>query len=180
MKKINYFIVLILSIITCSCRVDKPDCHYHIPFTNNSYHAVYVDYDAKYWYTLLPHFRDTILHSYYLDPSLSPDWYKTNPGEENNAVMNQDTPWERTFEYELDTLLVFVFNADTLETRGWDYVRENYKVEQRYDLILEDLQRIGFRLSFPPDSTMKHIHMWPPYGTYDEHGHRKDKEQIIP
>lgn len=176
MKKLNkpFTIVIILSTIICSCRVDKPDCHYHIPFTNNSYHTVYVDFHAKYWYTLLPHFRDTILHSYYPDPTRSPELHKTKPGEENIDAMSQDTPWEGTFKYELDTLLVFVFNADTLETRGWDYVRENYKVEQRYDLSLEDFQSVYFKLTFPPNETMKHIHMWPPYGTYDQLGRKKD------
>ena len=84
------------------------------------------------------------------------------------------TCYEADFGYSYDTLLIFVFNADTLDTFGWDYVREHYMVLQRYDLSLGDLQSVNFRLSFPPNDAMKHIHMWPPYGTYDENGNLID------
>ncbi len=66
-----------------------------------------------------------------------------------------------------DTLIVFVFNADTLALYGWEYVKEHYLIAQRYDLSLIDLQLLSWRLQFPPSSEMQNIKMWPPYGTYD-------------
>ncbi len=68
--------------------------------------------------------------------------------------------------------MVFVFNADTLETHGWDYAKEHNMVMQRYDLSLTDLQNLNWTLTFPPTEEMRNIKMWPPYGTYDEHGNR--------
>lgn len=168
-------IILFFSIFLCSCFVDKPDCHFHIPFKNNADHSIYVYSEIKEQYHALPNYQDTILQSYYPDPSLDPATNKTLPAEENIGALFSWSAYEYAFGDDFDTLLVFVFNADTLELLGWDTIRAYYKVEQRYDLSLEDLQNIGFKLSFPPTEAMKHIHMWPPYGTYDELGRRKNK-----
>ena len=70
-----------------------------------------------------------------------------------------------------DTLMVFVYNADSFELYGWEYARENYLVQQRYHLSLDDLYKLHFLLSFPPTEEMRNIKMWPPYGTYDSVGH---------
>lgn len=59
-----------------------------------------------------------------------------------------------------------------LDSLPWDSIRDKYIILQRYDLSVFDANELGL-LVFPPDSTMKHIHMWPPFGTYDEHGKRK-------
>ena len=170
-------IALLLSILFYSCFVDKPNEHYHIPFKNNADYSIYVYPSSKEQYHAFPSYQDTILQPYYRDPSMDTACYKTMPKEENLDAMFMMATYEYVFGYEYDTLLVFVLNADTLETLGWDTVRVYYKVEQRYDLSLQDLQDVGFKLSFPPTEAMKYIHMWPPYGTYDEHGQRKDKKR---
>ena len=80
-----------------------------------------------------------------------------------------------------DTLSIYVFNADTVDYYSWDTVVKYNMVLQRYDLSRQDFEDrneswdwIEAWLYFPPTEAMKHIHMWPPYGTYDEHGRRKD------
>ena len=40
-------------------------------------------------------------------------------------------------------------------------VRKGYKVLARYDLSLEDLERLNFELSYPPDNRMQGIKMYP-------------------
>ena len=168
-------LVLFVSVFLCSCFVDKPNGHYHIPFKNNTTHSIYVYPESKEQYHAFPSYQDTILQPYYPDPSVDTANYKIMPKEKSIDALFRMSAYEAVFGYEFDTLLVFIFNADTLETYGWDTIRAYYKVEQRYDLSLEDLQNIGFKLSFPPTEAMKRIHMWPPYGTYDEHGQRKNK-----
>lgn len=172
---IMLFLILLISISFCSCFVDKPNEHYHIQFKNNTTHSIYVDPESKEQYHAFPSYQDTILQPYYPDPSSDTAHFKIMPKEENIDALFKMTAYESIFGFDYDTLLVFVFNADTLELLGWDTIRAYYKVEQRYDLSLEDLQNIGFKLSFPPTEAMKHIHMWPPYGTYDEFGRRKNK-----
>ena len=167
----------IISISLCSCFVDGPNSHFCIFFTNNANHSIYVYDHPKEDYLYSPNppqYYDTVLLPYYYNPLCDSFDTKYNPGKEECGWFFSMDCYECMFGYEYDTLLIFIFNADTLETYGWDTVREYYKVEQWYDLILEDLQKMDFKLSFPPTEAMKHIHMWPPYGTYDEHGRRKD------
>lgn len=80
-------------------------------------------------------------------------------------------------EYYSDTLSVFIFSSNLVDSLPWDSIVDNYLVLQRYDLSVNDAN-MG-RLVFPPDSTMKHIHMWPPYGTYDENGQIRIKQQPL-
>ena len=178
MKRKTHLIIisiLLCSIFFYSCFVDKHNKHYHILFKNNTTHSIYVYPETKEQHHDFPSYQDTILQPYYPDPSEDTAQYKIMPKEENIDALFLMAAYEYVFGYEFDTLLVFIFNADTLETYGWDKVRAYYKVEQRYDLSLTDLQNLGFKLSFPPTAAMKHIHMWPPYGTYDEHGRKKNK-----
>ena len=170
-------VALLFSTVFCSCYDDKPNCHFHIPFKNNADHSIYVYPETKEQYLAFPSYQDTILQPYYPDPSKDSVNYKIMPKCEDNTPLFKMSCYEYDFGYAYDTLLVFVFNADTLEMLGWDTVRAYYKVEQRYDLSLEDLQNVGFKLSFPPAETMKNIHMWPPYGTYDENGQKKSNKK---
>ena len=73
----------------------------------------------------------------------------------------------------IDTICVFVFKTEVLEQYSWDSIRSNYLVLQRYDLSYEDVANSNYEICFPPSEAMKHIHMWPPYGTYDENGNQK-------
>ncbi len=59
-------------------------------------------------------------------------------------------PWEKVFE-ELpkDTLSIFFFNVDTFSTYDWQVIRKEYKVLERYDLSLQDLQNSNFSVTYP-------------------------------
>ena len=64
------------------------------------------------------------------------------------------------------------YNTDTI---FW-YVRkaEDNEILQRYDMSLADAKHVYDKdcFAFPPTEAMRNIKMWPPYGTYDEHGNR--------
>lgn len=78
-------------------------------------------------------------------------------------------------EFKTDTVCFFVFATDTLNAYSDEEVTEKYKVLQRYDLSLDDALFFSDDkdLTFPPSEDMKHIKMWPPYGTYDKRGKKK-------
>ena len=80
-------------------------------------------------------------------------------------------PYEHSLGHKI--LMVFVFDADTIDYYGWSYIRDNHIniTKQRYDLSLDDLIKLDFILQFPPTEEMRNIKMWPPYGTYDSIGH---------
>ncbi len=83
--------------------------------------------------------------------------------------------WYHTFlKLNTDTISIYNFDSDTVDYYSWDTEVENNNILQRYDLGLNDLNDLlVFKytsiLYFPPTDAMKHIRMWPPYGTYDEH-----------
>lgn len=178
LKIIKLALILTAVVLTLSsCYKDDANHHFRIPFKNNADYSIYLRRASKTDNTMLPHFHDTILQSWYVDPSHDTFNNKIRPKEEFEDAFFDMTCYEASFGYRYDTLLIFVFNVDTFDTYGWDYVREHYLVLQRYDLSLENLQSVNFRLSFPPDSTMKLFHMWPPYGTYNENGQKKNKNE---
>lgn len=87
-----------------------------------------------------------------------------------------------TYGKIVDTLSVYIIDIDTIDYYSWDTVARYNMVLQRYDISLSDLEGLERNnnssvLFFPPTEAMRHIHMWPPYGTYDEHGQKKNKEK---
>lgn len=79
--------------------------------------------------------------------------------------------------YNTDTISFFIFSTDTLVHYAWDSIRNSYKILQRYDISVDDFLSLFsskpyLDLTFPPSPKMCNIKMWPPYGTYDENGHR--------
>ena len=63
-----------------------------------------------------------------------------------------------------DTVSIYVFHTDTLRKYGWDGVREEYRVLQRYDLGWLDMKILNNNVPYPPTDTMKTMKMYPPYG----------------
>lgn len=169
-KNMLAVILFIISLLLSSCFKDDANHHYRIPFKNNTGRRMYLDYHIYWnWLPLLDHL-DTVLNNRSIDPRVDSLASFVEPMEENTVAMFSTSFYEGELGICYDTLIVFVFDADTLEAVGWDVVCSEYKVLQRYDLSLENLQDLDFKLCFPPSEAMKHIHMWPPYGTYDAHG----------
>ena len=69
-----------------------------------------------------------------------------------------------------DTLSVFYFHPDTLAKYTWEEIQRDYKVLRRYDLSIEDIKMLYNKydvpeIPYPPDERMKHMKMYPPYGS---------------
>lgn len=74
--------------------------------------------------------------------------------------------WARSVEISKvieDSLLIYLFHIDTLKNNTWSDVRDGYKILKRYDLSLEDLEYLDYKLSYPPDAKMSGVKMYPPY-----------------
>ena len=69
-------------------------------------------------------------------------------------------------EWKCDTMSVFFFSKETIESHSWDDIVHSYLVTQRYDFSKDDIKRIKGVIYFPPTSQMSGIKMWPQYGTY--------------
>lgn len=169
LKTITLVIALMLIIVTMnSCYKDREGRHFRIPYKNYSERTLYVDFHIYWpWYPSID-YLDTVVNI--VDPRKNPVLTKIEPNSENSETMFQTSFYESELGRIYDTLIVFAFDADTLDYYGWDTVCAYHKVLQRYDLSLEDLQYLNFKLCFPPSKAMRNIHMWPPYGTYDENG----------
>lgn len=58
--------------------------------------------------------------------------------------------WSKFFrELPHDTLSVFIFHTDTLKNNSWEEVRDHYKILKRYDLSLQDLEKMHFKIVYP-------------------------------
>lgn len=90
--------------------------------------------------------------------------------------------WYHSFSKK-DTVSIYIFDNDTIDLYSWDSVINKNLILQRYDLGFEDVNGLCISnnyvslLHFPPTEQMKHIHMWPPYGTYDENGQKKSNKK---
>jgi hypothetical protein len=76
---------------------------------------------------------------------------------------------EEIFSYlPKDTLSVYIFCQDTLDSYSWEEIQYGYKILRRYDLSIEDIKMLYNKnnvpkIPYPPDERMKHMKMYPPY-----------------
>jgi hypothetical protein len=68
-----------------------------------------------------------------------------------------------------DTLSLYLFDKDTLDAYLWQTIQQDYKILQRYDLSLEDINNLKNEngipvVVYPPTEAMKNMKMYPPYG----------------
>ena len=59
-------------------------------------------------------------------------------------------------------LMIYFFSYDTIAIVSWEEVVKEYKVLARYDLTLEDLERLNWTIYYPPNEKMKEIKMYYP------------------
>ena len=84
--------------------------------------------------------------SFDYNPIQCPEFFRVNPGD-TESDRTSDT---REGEFELiDTLMIFIFDEETLKTVPWDTIQKRYMILKRYDLSLEDLQGMNWRITYP-------------------------------
>lgn len=63
----------------------------------------------------------------------------------------------------VDTVSAFFINADTLITKGYNYVRDHYRILVRYDVSMDEFRNDPQIFHFPPSEDMKDVKMYPSY-----------------
>jgi len=104
----------------------------------------------------------------YPDTSLDLDTFSfkliIEPGETADIIKASSVKISEIIEdLPADTLSVYLFHIDTLKNNTWAEVQAGYKILKRYDLSLEDLEHLEYKLSYPPDAKMSGVKMYPPY-----------------
>ena len=160
MKNVINFLILFCICFSNACNrhVDREDCHFTIAFVNNSRKSVYVR-QAGYSDTLY-------IKDFSYTPKAPNNMYKVIEGQINTKVLKLRRCYEADFQYgDLKRLMIFVFDAEIVENTPWEIVSKDYLVLKRYDVTLEDLQRLDWKITYPPTEAMKDMKMWPPYGS---------------
>ena len=143
MKK-KFFILIALTpfLLSLTCGKDG-DCHKIISFVNNSTQSVYVD-------EILSRWPDTNLYSYDSNPIYDSFSYKINANQRSNGALQLSACYEGVMSSpKSDTIMVYVFDAQVLETTPWDTVTANNMYLKRYDLSLQDLQNSNWTITYP-------------------------------
>ena len=86
--------------------------------------------------------------------------------EDNNKYHSYDWSIDYLVKNKLskDTLSIFFFSVKTVENYSWEEIRQDYKILRRYDLSIQDLQKLGYKIPYPPTETMSNMRMFPLYG----------------
>jgi len=132
-------LLLIPILFSGTCKKDKEDCHHRIVINNNSNTDIYFQSEFNY--------PDTSINHYY-NPTIEGNVFKCLAN--SSAGDFTSSCWESYF-YDIpsDTLMVFIFDANVLETVPWDTVCANYMILKRYDLSLKDLQNSDWTIVYP-------------------------------
>lgn len=148
MKKFTLLFSFLLILRSC---ILQPETTFPLRVKNNSHH---------HFGLYFPSSKDGIFYPDTILP-LSNKYLK-NPIVFESYYFHSSNSWDYVYsQFPQDTMSVFVFHSDTLAKFSWEEVRKGYKVLVRYDLSLEDLERLNFELSYPPDNRMQGIKMYP-------------------
>jgi hypothetical protein len=136
MRYITFFLLWLL--IVCST-CEKNEEIQKLRVKNNSSNAIYAKYSSQYPDTSL-----LIVN----DPTLNFHIHKVPPNSLQKSYYG--APSEGIFKtMKSDILLVFIFDAETLESTPWDTVVANYMILKRYELTLSELNNMNWIVPYP-------------------------------
>ena len=163
MRRLFFLTPFILCILLNSCceHKDSENCHYSIALSNNSDKILYAKYDST-------GYPDSTNHFHGPSP-LNRKECEIGAYEQNNKdalCVSRPTSsgcFELAFKSRIKTVMIFIYDSDSLKTIS--FINSNYDrlVLQRYDITLEDLQKLDWKITYPPDERMKNVKMYPPY-----------------
>lgn len=144
----------VLLFLGCELAMDTIYPLYIYNKTNNQYIAYYITAGGKYG----SFYPDTLLpnSNIYIYRRIDPQKYFSTDSRRK---------WRDIFkELPKDTLSIFIFSSDTLNKYSWEEVRRDYKILKRYDLSIQDLELLDYKVYYPPTPTMSRMKMYPKYG----------------
>ena len=73
----------------------------------------------------------------------------SNENQTHNIIA-KDSLYEGTNVLELNPIcLMFIFNANTIETTPWDSIVKHYTVLKRYQLTKSDMEKSNWTITYP-------------------------------
>ena len=76
------------------------------------------------------------------------------------------TDYEKIAEWEPDTMSIFIISKNAVDKYGWEDVRENYRILERYDLSTDEVILMNYTIPYPPQPFMRNMKMYPPYSRF--------------
>lgn len=150
MKRYIFIFILLASMVCTSCRYLDYDENspYRIGFYNTTETDLYVDWSTEYPDTAITDMRALLM----------PDICKVKAYAFNNDALDLYSLFFKGKKaLPSDTLMVYVFNASKLNKQD---VPPEEALIARYDLSQEDLKKVNWILTYPPNDAMKGIKMW--------------------
>ena len=157
MKNMIKFLLLFCICLTNACNKENEKCHFSIKITNSSEKVLYLNKK----FAMHDHDTLSLIGMSYFSTT-SRDIHK---GTRRATFANRCI--EDLFLREKDTYFfsIYLFDATVVKYNVWEVVNRDYLVLKRYDFSMEELNRLDWRISYPPTEAMKDIKQWPPYGS---------------
>lgn len=142
-KMNSLFALLFLLFMGSTCKKENEDCHRSIKVINEWIKPIYITCDT--------HYPDTLHFGHFSSPALDPYMNKVIEGTSNDRALRSRDCWEVVFDTRIpsDTLMVYVFDAEVLETVPWSIVVQDHLVLKRYNLSLSDLRQMNWLITYP-------------------------------
>lgn len=134
MKRLLFF-VLCLLLISSSC---KDETEQKLRVKNNSDKTIYYDWSSSY--------PDSSI--YIGNPTANSYRCKVNAKSISNSAYT--SPNKNYFgSRDMDTMIIFIFDAELIEALSWDSVKSKGLVLKRYFLSLDDLEEMNWIVNYP-------------------------------
>lgn len=142
MKTSRLILLLILPcfMLSMTCRKKERDnCHYTIRMHNDSDIPIYtaISYD----------YPDTGLNLPRPLTNYQSTW--TDPHTISKLLDESDCIESKMYYNGAEKLILFVFDANLIDTVPWPQIRQNYQILKRYEYTLEEIQALNFELVYP-------------------------------
>jgi hypothetical protein len=137
MKIIQVFGLLCFGLFLNSCFKDKEE-DTKIRVMNNSNDTIYMSFTTEFPDTLFIHMSN---------PLNNPQFSLIRPSSMQDKFYN--SPSKGIFSDKIDTLSVFIFSKYVLMNYQWDIVKSKYMILKRYDLGLNDLEKLNWIVTYP-------------------------------
>ena len=148
----SIYCLLFVFFVSVSCQEYSED--FYILFENASDKTIFVEADSSY-----P--RDSLrIIRFMVVPGNS---YEIPPRSQNTMTwgVGKWQSWYSSFDLSDRGYVSFtILDSEVMKSNNVESIQENYNILARYDLTKEDLDKLKFKLTYPPTPEMSHVHMW--------------------